>query len=301
MTTADRTCSPLLRDATRWQGLQDSGFVQMPMLPPVAVDQLLQAFARFHPQLPESGFVSSTYSPDLGYKQAVSDCITAIVRPHLDAVFQDHRILGAAFLYKMPGPQSKLPLHQDWTVVDESRFIATNVWMPLVDADVENGTLHIMPGSHRVMRGIRAPTLPFCYSGHEALMQRHMHPVSTRAGQAVVINQATVHHSPANLKDAVRPAITVGVVSQAARLRFYYRDQKRTDQRLEMFDQDDDFFLRFNDFHRDIFLRPSVGQAVAELDYANPTRSAADVEALIAECQRLCPAPLLGESPCRQG
>ena len=291
MTPTTPICPPLLRDDDLWRSLQHAGCIRVPLLPPSAIEQLLQAFADFHPTLPASGFVSSTYSPDLRYKQAVSDCITDIVRPYLDSMFQNHRILGAAFLYKMPGPQSALPLHQDWTVVDEDRFIATNVWMPLVDADVANGTLHVMPGSHRVMRGIRAPTLPFCYSGHEALMQQHMRAVPTNAGQAVVINQATAHYSPANLRDTVRPAVTVGVVSAPAPLRFYYRDSQRHDQRLEMFEQHDDFFLRFDNFHRDIFLRPKVGHAVAELDYPDPTRSAEAVEALIRQCQYLCPAP----------
>lgn len=288
---------PILREPRLWQGLQADGCIQMPLLTPAALAQLVDAFDRFHPELPASGFVSSTYSPDLAYKLAVSDCITEIIRPCLDQAFQHHRVLGAAFLYKMPGPQSRLPLHQDWTVVDEDRYIATNVWMPLVDADADNGTLCVMPGSHRVMRGIRAPTLPFCYSGHEALMQQHMRPLPTRAGQAVVINQATVHHSPANLRSTVRPAITVGVVSADAPLRFYYRDKQRTDQRLEMFAQADDFFLRFENFHRDIFLRPNMGQVVGEPHYADPTRSAAAVENLIHECLRLCPGPVQGEQP----
>jgi len=291
VTSTTLTCPPLLRDGDLWHSLQHAGCIQMPLLPPSAIDQLLQAFTHFHPTLPACGFVSSTYSPDLRYKQAVSDCITDIVQPYLDSMFQNHRILGAAFLYKMPGPQSALPLHQAWTVVDEDRFIAINAWIPLVDADVDDGTLHVMPGSHRVMRGIRAPTLPFCYSGHEALMQQHMCALPTKAGQAVVINQATANHSPANLRDTVRPAVSVGVVSAPARLRFYYRDRKRNDQRVEMFEPSDDFFLRFDDFHRDIFLRPRIGHAVAELDYPDPARSADAVEALIRQCQRLCPAP----------
>ena len=128
-------------------------------------------------------------------------------------------------------------------------------------------------------------------------MQQHMRALPTRAGQAVVINQATAHHSPANLSAAVRPAITVGVVSAEARLRFYYRDKQRSDQRLEMFEQADDFFLRFENFHRDIFLRPNMGAAVGEVHYADPTRSAAAVENLIHECRRLCPGPVLGEQP----
>ena len=298
MTPAMTEMAPLLQDAALWSGFRDDGCVQIPLLPPSAVAALLEAFRHFHPQLPASGFVSSTYSPDLGYKRAVSGCITQIIRPHLDPIFQRNRILGAAFLYKMPGPHSQLPLHQDWTVVDEDRFIAANVWIPLVDANAENGTLHVLPGSHRVMRSIRAPTLPFCYSGHEYLMQQHMRPLPTRAGEAVVVNQATAHYSPANMSESIRPAITVGVVSSEARLRFYYRDRQRNDGRLEMFEQEDDFFLRFDDFHRDIFARPSFGRAVAELDYVDPSLSATEVKARIDECRRLCPTPLRGEHLC---
>ncbi|GHC06573.1 phytanoyl-CoA dioxygenase family protein [Thermomonas carbonis] len=294
MTRVPTMISPLLQDPASWRRLHDDGYLQTPLLPRSAVQNLLAAFEQFHPQLPETGFVSSTYSPDLAYKRAVSECITEIIRPHVDSVFQNHRVLGAAFLYKMPGPQSRLPLHQDWTVVDEDRFIAANVWMPLVDADADNGTLCVMPGSHRVMRSIRSPTLPFCYSGHEDLMQQHMRSLPTKAGEAVIVNQATAHCSPPNLRRTVRPAITVGVVSAQARLRFYYRDRQHNDRRLEMFEQEDDFFLRFDDFHRDIFARPRFGRVVAELDYPDPTRSESEIAAMIQECQRLSPEPTEG-------
>jgi hypothetical protein len=287
--------SPLLQDPASWQRLRDDGYLQKPLLTRLAVDRLLAVFEQFHPQIAEHGFVSSTYSPDLEYKRACSEAITAIIRPYVDCEFQNHRILGAAFLYKMPGPHSKVPLHQDWTVVDEDQFMAANIWVPLVDADADNGTLCVMPGSHRVMRSIRSPTLPFCYSGHEELMQQHMRALPTKAGEAVIVNQATAHYSPANLCETVRPAITVGVVSDQARLRFYYRDRQREGCRVEMFEQEDDFFLRFDDFHRDIFARPQFGRAVAELDYPDPMRSETEVASLIKECQRLCPAAPEGE------
>jgi Phytanoyl-CoA dioxygenase (PhyH) len=279
--------TPLLRDPGHWRQIQTAGYLQVPVLPPSVVALLLEEFERFHPVLPASGFVSSTYSADLDYKKAVNDRVTDIIRPYLDPLFCNHRLLGGTFLYKMPGPQSGVPLHQDWTVVDEDRHMAINVWMPLVDADMGNGTLQVLPGSQRAMRTLRAPTLPPNCAGHEKLLMEHMLPIPTRAGDALVINQATIHSSPPNLSDIVRPAITIGLVSADTPLRFYYRDPQRTDGRIEMFEQGDDFYLGFENFHRDIFQRPTFGRLVGEVDYAVPSRTAEEAQALIDESLRL--------------
>ena len=59
--------TPLLRDPGHWRQIQTAGYLQVPVLPPAVVSQLLEEFERFHPVLPASGFVSSTYSADLDY------------------------------------------------------------------------------------------------------------------------------------------------------------------------------------------------------------------------------------------
>ncbi len=277
--------SAIFQNPTRQAEFDQNGYVQVPLLTPTEVQRILDHFERLHPDQPATGFISGSYSPDYAYKKEASDCITDILRPHFDAMLQSYRALGAAFLYKQPGPESALPIHQDWTIVDEEQYIAVNVWLPLTQVTPQNGTLYILPGSHHYMRTLRAPTLPFCYRGHEKLMIDNMIPMELNAGEAVILNQSVAHYSPPNLSDQIRIALTAGVVSGDAQLIFHYQAPGESPEPLEIFEQDDDFLIRFDDFYHDIFQRPKMGQSRGHLHYEVPQYTEAELHDLIHKMQ----------------
>ncbi|HMO10228.1 MAG TPA: phytanoyl-CoA dioxygenase family protein, partial [Actinotalea sp.] len=39
--------------------------------------------------------------------------------------------------------------------LDESRMVGISAWIPLIDSHADNGTLHILPGSHRMDNFVR--------------------------------------------------------------------------------------------------------------------------------------------------
>ena len=240
------------------------GFVVIPFLTIPEFQKLKSKFEEEHPVLPAGGFHSSTYSSDRIYKKRNSDFITAIFKDHFDDWFVDFRPLGSAWLYKLPGKRSDLILHQDWTIVDESRFIAANVWVPLVDADVENGTLHVLTGSHRIFPGLRGPTIPFPYQGNEDAIKSNLIPLIVKAGDAVVLNQALVHQSPENRSGKTRAAITSGIVSKKADLKFYFHDRDHSTPVVREYAQNDDFLIKFDDFFADIRSAPTFGSATGK-------------------------------------
>jgi len=54
-------------------------------------------------------------------------------------------------------------VHQDMTLVDESKFSGINIWVPLVDLTEKNGVLQVLPGSHRIFPRYRGSTIPGIY------------------------------------------------------------------------------------------------------------------------------------------
>lgn len=274
---------PLFVNLDLQRQFDEMGYVQIELLRPEDVVELRRLYHHYFPDAPQA-FHSSSYLPDFACKQAMSAAILAVMQPRLDAVFQNFHAFGSAFLTKNRGQDSLMPMHQDWTIVDESRYVAVNIWTPLQDATAHNGCLQVLPGSHGFLPILRCPTLPFFYQDLQQVILDHAVQLEVAAGQAVVLNQALVHGSPPNLSDAPRLAITTGIKTATAPMRFHYACGEGE---LEVFAMEDDFLLRFEDFHQDIYARPQFGESLGRVKYAPPHLSR---EALIEMLTRHKPA-----------
>jgi hypothetical protein len=174
----------------------------------------------------------------------------------------------------MPSENSDLFIHQDWTVVDESKHVALNIWIPLCDITMENGPLMVIPGSHFAnYPTLRAPTMRYFFDHDIDTAMQQLEPIIVKAGTAVVLNQSLVHYSPPNKSKKIRKAITAGLKTKDAQMIFHYRDSLSTSEQIEKFEMDDDFFIQFDDFFTDIYNRPSMGKFVGKMNYFVPMLS----------------------------
>jgi hypothetical protein len=259
------------------------GFLTVPFIDVNEVKQLNDLFDKLHPSLPQEGFVSGSYSPSLEYKKKASNVIVEILSKHYERLFTNYRDFGAAFLFKMPSKNSELGIHQDWTIVDENKFVALNCWIPLTDIDETNGALHVLPGSHYPSyHTLRAPTVPFFFSGSEDAVIAESVPMYVKAGEAVILNQSVIHYSPPNRSNKIRKAITAGVKSKDAPMRFHYKAPAQSDNQLEVFEMPEDFLISFDDFYKDIFERPKLGHSIGFVNYASPVLPREEVVNLIS-------------------
>jgi len=248
---------------------EKQGFIVLPFLTENEVAMLDAFFDELHPELQGSGFFSGSYSNDFDYKKRASDGIVEVFSRRYAELFQDYVPFGGAFLYKLPGENSALAPHQDWTIVDESQHVALNCWVPLCDVTMENGPLMIMPGSHFDRHNVvRAPTVPFFFSGNENLVIQELVPMEVKAGTAVILNQSVIHYSPPNISGKVRKAITAGIKSAGAQMYFHYKEPNH--EELEVREQDDDFLIRFENFAEAIMQRPKQGRAIGQIPYVSP-------------------------------
>ena len=263
---------------------EQQGFLVVPFLDQEQVNFLDHTFDELHPELPAGGFVSGSYSSSFEYKQKASTIIATTFEKNFERIFQDYRAIGGAFLFKMPAEDSELVMHQDWTIVDEAKHWALNVWVPLTDITPENGALMVLPGTHfKNIETYRAPTMPFFFTGKETIAKEYLVPMYVKAGEAVILNQSLVHYSPPNRSTQIRKAITAGVLSKGAEMQFYYKDHSNTDHKLERFAMDDDFLIRFDNFHKDIFERPKNGQPAGYQEFKMPSYSEQDFRKLIEQ------------------
>jgi hypothetical protein len=194
----------------------------------------------------------------------------------------DYRVLGAVLSSKAPGPDSVVTLHQDWTVVDERRHVAFMAWIPLVDTNRENGTLEVLPGSHRVFRGLRAPTLRSPLKGHEAKLLGGLEPLTMRAGDVVIMHNALAHFSAPNLTTSPRPAVVVRGCSRDARIVFHYANPGAPEGQVERFEVGDEFVQEFDSFFVDCYERPRFGRSVGFVEHTPREVTPGEVDEYLA-------------------
>jgi len=113
---------------------------------------------------------------------------------------------------KVPGVAAgAVPWHQDksyWPDANANPVIT--VWIPLVDATLENGCLHLIPGTHK-KRAVSHGTESYSGTGYLALPEDYIAARKTEvialpmsAGSAVLFNDRLIHSSTPNNSDHVR-------------------------------------------------------------------------------------------------
>ena len=258
----------IFKDTALQNTFNKDGFVKINLLKEEDVRILSQIYEEYS-EGDLAYFFASSYLDDYDKKTEISNRIQTIIKPRLEEHFIDYRSFGSSFLVKGVGNNSEMPMHQDWTIVDEQRYAAINIWTPLIETTERNGTLELLKGSHNWNKTIRAPTLPFYFESYKEEIKKKLTIVNTKPGEAIIINQATIHYSKPNLSAKNRIAITTGITSKDAPLRFYYWNKKTPDQ-IERFEQEDDFLLGFTNFHKAIFERPLLGKSVGLEDFNPP-------------------------------
>ena len=213
-----------------------------------------------HPQNPVEPFYSTTFNKDEGFKKTVTERTGKIFDPIAANYFGHIKKLGSSFLSKAPGNAGKMPVHQDWTVVDESKYASITIWVPLVDTSETNGAMRVLPGSHQFTKTLRAPTLPSEYAGVNENIWNAMITVPMKAGEALIFDHALLHASSVNTTNKERLAITYGLIPEEATLLLYHLNENK---KLEKYRMPDDMFQRYYNIGE----RPLFGEKVDEFNY----------------------------------
>ena len=173
------------------------------------------------------GFSATLLIPDSRHRRTVHERLTGTLAPAVDSVLRGVRSIFWGFVSKRPDASGSMPLHQDITMVaDERQRPGLSIWAPLVPVDATNGCLQVVPGSHLLSRGPRAPGTPFpCPELEAEIRALHLRPLELRAGQAVVMDHALFHASPPNIGSEPRPVVAGALAAGDQALRYFHRLQ----------------------------------------------------------------------------
>lgn len=272
--------APSFKDQQTRKTFAERGFVVYPGLAAHLVERLASVYADMVAQMPPSDpffhlpMTGTNCISDLALRQRVLDAVGDIVGPALASILEDYRLIGAGFRVKQAGPDSNLPLHQDPTQVDESRYWLANFIIPLIDTRPENGALQIVPGSHRIMPRLRsldledrAETLNL-----DEVVAPLVETIAMKAGDAIFYYQSLLHGSGPNLTPEARPVVLGTVMARDAPVTVYFRRADNGNV-FEQYEVPDNYFNRMKDFDREHRLRPTVGRRLEDVgDTSNPSR-----------------------------
>jgi ectoine hydroxylase-related dioxygenase (phytanoyl-CoA dioxygenase family) len=237
-----------------------NGYLVIPFLNKQEVSILRELFFETHALIPE-GFYSSSFSSNEEMKLLINRRIEDVFKEKIEEQFINIKKLGACYLNKQPGYKSEMPVHQDWTIVDESCFDSITIWVPLQDVDEENGAIQVIKGSHRFTQALRSPSLDNPFMEVIPELRQDLQFVKMKAGEAFIFSHALLHASPPNLGNEPRIVVTYGLTSQDAQLLFHHKNEKG---QVEQYYVEEDFFQKYNTQIGD---RPQVGGLNKILEY----------------------------------
>ena len=227
----------------------EEGFVKISFL---NEDQLIRI--KDHVDSYRDYFQNSSYgicsATDLNNPQLVKEINQFLINELEDNVkgyFENYHLILGNYLVKKPQENTFIPIHQDWSFVDESKYYSLSIWCPLVDVDESNGCLQVVPSSHRLSKNIRpAPKYPDSFQNVREYLPDYLISLPLKAGEAICYDHALLHASPINKSNHFRPAITLGLTHQNAQLCHHFARETSNDENyvtLDKYDMPGHFFI----------------------------------------------------------
>jgi ectoine hydroxylase-related dioxygenase (phytanoyl-CoA dioxygenase family) len=235
----------VLDDGIR-ESLSRDGYACISLLSAEDVAELLALYRELSSGM-SSGFYTTLWSGDLEYRHRVNAGISRVLGKRLQSFLGPAKFVLTQFAVKQGGHSgTEVPLHQDWSMCDESQNSCVSVWCPLVDVNETNGPLAVVPGSHRVASRVR-PNMPadFYYSPvaplYDIFAKQHLRELPMRAGDAVFYDGALTHGSRPNQSAADRVAVVAALMPRATQVLHYWMPSRT---KVEVFAVEDDFYSK---------------------------------------------------------
>lgn len=211
--------------------LNRNGYVALSLLRPDQVTSLLDDVQQLRPHdrfAPDgTSFARNDYhctflDDDLDYRRQVQSLLAQYFEPVLAQIAPDFRILTANLYVKQPG-KGDFPVHQNWPVLADLGATSITLWCALVDCDAQMGTLHVVPGSHKLLPHVEGPGSPAYFTPMMSDIAHHLFALPAKAGEGFVFDDSLVHGSPSNSGTQPRIAVQIACVPKASQPIFFYR------------------------------------------------------------------------------
>lgn len=196
-------------------------------------------FATYNPDYAEF----SVLDAEIENRKKIFKKVTSMFLPVASSILFNCRPLIANYVCKEP-QKGLVPVHQNWAVVDESKYASVSIWCPLIDTDKRNGTLAFVDGSHKYFRGPRGSYANRSFLlVDELIMKDYLTYVEMKAGNAIILDDSIVHYSSPNYSDNIRLAIQLIMIPAEAQAYHYTFREEKQEIFADLYEVDSDYYL----------------------------------------------------------
>jgi hypothetical protein len=133
------------------------------------------------------------------FDDTAADIVEAILGPNVEIYG------GGQCLYKEPVGGHPKHLHQDSAYFEHRYQGPVGILNYVVDTDLVNGALHVVPGSHQLGQLKHIDTFSHLGLEEDEWPWESALPISGNAGDSIFFNVKTIHGSKQNMSDKPRP------------------------------------------------------------------------------------------------
>lgn len=199
---------------------------------------------------------------NIDYKKTVFNKVVETFKPLVDKYLIDYQPIIANYIHKT-SQKGEVPMHQNWAFVDEWKHTSISVWCPLVDSNEQNGTLQVVPGSHKRFAPVRGPLIPWELEHlKKEIIEEYMVPMNLKAGQALILDDSIIHYSAPNMTDGLRLAIQLIMIPPGTPSIHYHMTEENGKKLVKVYEVDHEFYMQFHPW-----LKPKEQKLVKTLGY----------------------------------
>lgn len=256
----------LLKDPVLQEKFDREGYVVVDLLS----HEEAEAFIKLHNDLNgakgtantnNNSYELSFFDKDIEAKRYKFKRVYEFMKPYVDKFLDDYSPIIINIFNKHEGT-GEVPIHQNWTFVDETKYTSVSVWCPLQDVSRQNGTMEVVPGSHKVVSGIRGPLIPWVFDNlNDTMKEKYMVPLELKLGQVAIIDDGIIHYSGINYTPNERRAIQLIMKPTEAPVIHCYKPTA-TEDTVNIMEVGDDYFFDFN-----MWEKPREGKLVDTIQY----------------------------------
>lgn len=215
-------------DDTLEQTITDEGYAVIRQALGTAECDTLSSYYHSHLPADDRPFTISNWNNDEQNRTDTFNFITAQLKCVADKYLDSYKPVMSVYTIKKPHSNSDMLLHQDWSLVDETKYRSVSIWLALCDMSLENGNLQVASQSHIYCAFPRGMNVPVPFENiRQQMHEQALTNIPLKKGDAVVFEHRLIHASPANNSNELRLAAVCALIPAEAQLIHYYKDPNK--------------------------------------------------------------------------
>lgn len=204
------------------ESLDELGFATFNVFDDAEIEALRMLYEKHFAQKEITALYASHNSNPVEKSLIINNAIRKIVGGKLQQVFPDYDYFIGHFMVKGAYTEKEFALHQDWNIVDESKYKSYQIWIPLQITYPANGGLFVLPGSHKFFENYRSGSYGIPVVGFEEKLESVVTNILTPPGNVIVYQNGLFHASHPNKTAKDRIAVIVSFVQKNAPTYYFH-------------------------------------------------------------------------------